>query len=104
MKTVGDILKQAREDKHITLEQASEITKIRLAYLKALEEGDYDKLPSEVYVRGFLRNYAEFLELPVEDVFAFFRRDYKRQSEVPSYPTQTTNVKRSRLTLSPLFC
>jgi cytoskeletal protein RodZ len=67
---VGDGLRQAREAKGLTLEQVEEITKIRCRYLQALEEEEYDQLPGEVFVRGFLRNYAQALDLDPDEVLA----------------------------------
>ena len=63
MQSIGQTLKQAREDQRITLDKASEVTRIRVAYLQALEADDHSVLPSPVQARGFLRNYAEYLGL-----------------------------------------
>lgn len=60
---IGKILRDAREARGLTLEQVEEETKIRRKYLEALEKEAFDVLPGRVYVRGFLRNYARFLEL-----------------------------------------
>jgi len=68
MGEVGDRLRRAREAKGLTLDQMEEITKIRRRYLQALEDEDYGQLPGEVFVRGFLRNYALALELDAEEI------------------------------------
>jgi len=63
---MGDLaarLRQARETKGITLEQAEEVTHIRRSLLFALEEGRYQDLPGDVYGRGLVRNYARYLGL-----------------------------------------
>ena len=60
---MGSTLKAEREKKGLTIKDIEQETSIRAAYLEALEEGRYDVLPSEVYVKGFIRNYAEFLQL-----------------------------------------
>ncbi len=59
--TLGEKLKKLRGDKRISLGEASKFTKIQAVYLEHLEEGAYDFLPADVYVRGFLRSYADFL-------------------------------------------
>lgn len=59
--TLGEKLKRLRSEKRISLGEASRYTKIQVAYLEYLEEGSYDRLPADVYVRGFLRSYADFL-------------------------------------------
>ncbi|HQN43530.1 MAG TPA: DUF4115 domain-containing protein [Anaerolineaceae bacterium] len=64
--TIGAQLKQAREARGLTLEQAAHATRLRLHYLRALEEDQRDVLPSDVQGRGFLRLYADFLGLPVQ--------------------------------------
>jgi cytoskeleton protein RodZ len=64
--SVGNQLKQARQARGWSLEQASHITRIRVHYLEALEGEDRTVLPSPVQGRGFLRLYAGHLGLPVE--------------------------------------
>lgn len=59
--TLGEKLKHLREDRRITILEASRGTKIQVRYLEFLEAGDYDSLPADVYVRGFLRSYGDFL-------------------------------------------
>jgi cytoskeletal protein RodZ len=63
MDEIGHILREARENKGLTLEQAQEETRIISRFLNALEQGDYGSLPTPVHVRGFLRNYARYLGL-----------------------------------------
>ncbi len=64
----GVRLRAAREAKGLTLDDAAKTTRIAKVYLKALEDDDYAKLPSEAYTRGFLRSYAAFLGLPYGEV------------------------------------
>jgi cytoskeletal protein RodZ len=66
--SIGAQLKQIRESRGISLETIALKTHISLAYLRALEEGDVDSLPSTVQLRGFLRLYANELGLHLEDV------------------------------------
>ena len=63
MDEIGHILREARENKGLTLEDAQANTRINVRYLTALETGQYSKLPTPVHARGFLRNYARFLGL-----------------------------------------
>jgi cytoskeleton protein RodZ len=65
MTTIGQRLKEAREDKRLTIEKVFEATRIRVQYLQALEADDLSFMPSPVQARGYLRNYAEFLGLDV---------------------------------------
>lgn len=63
MDEIGHILREARENKGLTLEEVQAQTRINARYLAALESGQYSALPTPVHVRGFLRNYARFLGL-----------------------------------------
>jgi len=58
---LGQQLHTARERKEIAITEASSTLRISKAYLEGLENGDWSKLPEEVYVIGFLRQYATFL-------------------------------------------
>ena len=60
---IGNTLREARLRRTLDFRQVETFTKIRSRYLRALEEEDFDSLPAETYVRGFLRGYAEFLGL-----------------------------------------
>jgi hypothetical protein len=68
---LGEILRQAREDIHLSLEEVERETRIRAKFLAALESGDLRALPSDAHAKGFLRNYAQFLGL---DAQAMLRR------------------------------
>ena len=72
MKELGAFLRQTREEKQVTLEELAEKTKIRKAYLEAIEGGDHDVLPDEVYVRGFLRIYAKVLGIDPDEVIRMY--------------------------------
>ena len=60
---LGEWLRHRREELDISLEQADADTRIRARYLEALEAEDLEALPNTVVARGFLRNYASYLEL-----------------------------------------
>ncbi|MDR3559407.1 MAG: DUF4115 domain-containing protein [Candidatus Pacebacteria bacterium] len=59
--TLGEKLKRLRSDRRATLLEVSRMTKIQVKYLEYLEDGQYHRLPADVYVKGFLRSYADFL-------------------------------------------
>lgn len=60
---IGRLLRETREQKHLTLEDIQANTKIRHKYLAALEAGDESAFPATVYLKGFLRTYANELGL-----------------------------------------
>jgi len=68
MVEIGQLLRQTREAKELSLADAEEQTRIRQRYLSALESGDWDDLPNPVAARGFLRTYATFLGLDAEEL------------------------------------
>ena len=63
LNSVGSILKEARVKKGLSLIDAEKATTIRCAYLDALEQDEYYKLPEEVFIKGMIRNYGNFLGL-----------------------------------------
>ncbi len=62
-KTIGELLRAAREEKKLTVEQVNKETRISVQTIRSLERDDFGAFPSETYLKGFLRNYAEFLGL-----------------------------------------
>jgi transcriptional regulator with XRE-family HTH domain len=72
--TAGSILRSARERKGLSLEDAARVTRIAKGYLAALEENNYAKLPSDVYAKGFLRAYAQFLGIDEQQVMCLYQQ------------------------------
>ncbi len=81
MKTVGQIISQARHKRSLSLEQLSSLTKIDSKYIEALEKDDYQSLPSETFAKGFIRNLCQRLDLNPNELVAIFRRDYKNPEQ-----------------------
>jgi hypothetical protein len=72
---LGSFLKDAREEKGLSLDDVQELTKIKVAYLKAIEEGKYDELPGLFYVKAFVKTYCEALGLPAHEVMDIYQSD-----------------------------
>ena len=100
MARFGETLRAQREKKGITLEQAASDTRIREKFLKALEDSDYQTLPGAVYTKGFLRNYAEYLELPTEDLVVQFHQE-RDQPDVPRSFKPMNPIMRRSLIFTP---
>lgn len=83
MKTVGQILKEERIKKGLSLEMVEKETKIRKKFLEAIENNNLDIAPGEVYAQGFVKKYAEFLDLESNRVMAIFRRQTQEKKELP---------------------
>lgn len=101
MKTVGAMLQEAREKKGLTPAKVESAIKIRERFIIAIEHDEFSVLPSLSYAKGFVRNYAEFLGLPIEETMAFFRRqttETPRSSLLPLGVTDPLNTPFFRLT------
>jgi flagellar biosynthesis protein FlhG len=70
----GELLRQAREARGIDLREIAEHTKIGMTYLDAIENETFGKLPAEVYVRGFLTEYAKMVGLDSSQVVDSYLR------------------------------
>jgi len=84
--TVGERLKKKREEMKIPIESASERLKIKLDYLENLENNNYDKLPPDVYIKGFVRNYAELVGLDPDKMIALYNREKAIRSKMEKKP------------------
>ena len=60
---IGHLLERARRRKGVSLEEAERATLIRKDYLQRLESDDHSAMPEPIYVRGFVKAYANFLGL-----------------------------------------
>ncbi len=60
---LGDKLREAREKQNLTYKDIEKGTSIRALYIEYIENGNYDELPGDVYTKGFIRSYANFLKL-----------------------------------------
>ncbi len=101
MKKVGQILKSARLEKGFQLEEVSEELKIQKEFLQALEESNYNLFDSTVHIKGFLRNYADFLDLIPEELLAFWRREFDEQDfkkDKKNLPKKPLKQKRKIIT------
>ena len=86
MGDLGQLLQEARRQKGVSLEQVEEVTRIRQKFLKALEEENFRALPTETYVKGFLRNYALYLGLDPKEVIALYEGRGVEDKAAPPQP------------------
>ena len=95
MARLGDALRLQREQMGVTMEQAAEDTRIRVKFLQAIESGDYQSLPGTVYTKGFLRNYAQYLDLDPEEMVALYTGERGGADPARSFAPMKPLVKRS---------
>jgi cytoskeletal protein RodZ len=70
MATVGQYLRDLREQRKMSVEEVSRVTRVPMASVERMETDRFDELPGEVFVRGFLKSYARALSVPADDVLA----------------------------------
>lgn len=93
MVRVGQRLLQERSKRQLSLDDIAEATKIKPRFLAAIERGEYEKLPSPAYAKGFVRNYAAYLGLPRTEVTALFRREFDERRAYQVLPNSLTKTK-----------
>lgn len=94
--TLGEYLKKLRSDGRVTLHEISRETKIPVKYLEMIEEGNYESLPPDVYVKGFLRSYAEFWGVESKKLISLYarERDIKMNLSRSKKPVPSSQNKR----------
>lgn len=80
MKSIGEHLKTAREEKGFSFDQVVHDTNISREYIHALESDSFDLFPAEAYLIGFLRNYSEYLGLDPAKMVGIYK-NYKISEE-----------------------
>ncbi|KPJ50246.1 MAG: hypothetical protein AMJ41_01670 [candidate division Zixibacteria bacterium DG_27] len=88
MESLGQYLKKLREERGFTLEDVAEETKLQERYLRALEQDHFEALPAEVYVKPFLKIYAQFLKIDKKEVYSRYesQRTPVQGKAVPTTP------------------
>ena len=83
MQQVGDILRSEREKKGLTVKDIESATSIRALYIQAIEDGEFKVIPGEVYLKGFIRNYANYLGLNGQEMVDLYRQGQAPASVAP---------------------
>jgi cytoskeletal protein RodZ len=100
-KIIGDLFKTKRQDMNLSLKEIENATSIRILYLKAIEEGSIDKLLSQVYTIGFIKQYASFLGLDGEKILkdnpkAFLNNSEKQEFDFGIGTLEVRNTHNSK--------
>jgi cytoskeleton protein RodZ len=100
MESIGEFFKQVRETKGLTIDEVASKTRIRTDFVKALEDGNFAKLPDQVFARGFVRSYARSLGLDEEDAIHRFAQSagayYDKQVERERLKIRQAEEERKR--------
>src|SRR3989338_4192274 len=81
MSSIGNELKEARSKKTLSLDDVYSRIKIHPRVLNLLEEGRFEKLPSPLFVKSFLKTYSEFLELDPEKMIRAYETEGQKNPE-----------------------
>jgi cytoskeletal protein RodZ len=104
---IGETLHQRRELLSLSMADVERQTHVRSHYLKAIEAGEFNKLPSPVQAKGMLANYAEFLNLDSDALLLEFARGLQQQRLERQQPGQKSKkaqeISRTRLRLKNFF-
>ncbi len=93
MDTIGNMLYTERRKKGLEIVDAEQATGIRGVYLQALEQGKYEVLPGEVYVKGFIRNYGNYLELDGAHLVQLYSNSLTTGAPTPAAPPASHKTK-----------
>jgi cytoskeletal protein RodZ len=100
MESIGEFFKQVREAKGLTIDEVASKTRIRTDFVKALEDGNFAKLPDQVFARGFVRSYARSLGLDEDDAIHRFAQSagayYDKQTERERLKVKQAEEERKR--------
>ncbi len=100
--TPGTLLRQAREDAGISTLVMADRLRITQSKLSALEQDQYEKMASETFVRGYLRNYAKLVDLDSAEVIACYERYRGQLRKTTEHVTHAPKVERPQKKRRPL--
>ena len=72
---IGDLLRAERERQGLSVKDIEKATSIRALYIDAIEKGEHKTLPGDAYAKGFVRNYARYLQLDADDIVNKFSEE-----------------------------
>jgi len=87
MPSVAEQLRQAREQRNLSVHQVAEATKIKTDHVRALESGQYEVFAAPVYIRGFVRAYATLLCLDVPQLMGELDGELSQSAQFRELPS-----------------
>jgi len=99
---VGELLKSKRTQHEFSLDSVAKSLNLRKVYLTALENGDWEKMPGEVYAIGFLRQYAAYLHLDLNDTIEKLKSGQYQLTKPLTFPDPPVAPKKSWMIIAAL--
>lgn len=96
MESLGHYLRSERELRQLSLEEIAQTTRIPLRMLQHIESDQLDRLPGEVFTRGFLKSYARSVGLSADEVLARYGERQSRPEVAPAPITAITPPEKGR--------
>jgi len=79
MATIGEQFKAAREKKGVTPSQAAAATRMKVQHIESMERSDFSRMAAPAYAKGFIRLYAEYLNIPADPLIALYLEQHADQ-------------------------
>ncbi len=104
--TLGEKLRQAREERGISLSEVAEQTRISPHYLESIENDDYRPLPGGIFNKGFIKSYAKYVELDEQEAIQDYTRaimasEKRDESELKVYKPEVLTDDRAGASIIP---
>jgi cytoskeleton protein RodZ len=105
--TLGEKLRQAREERGISISEVAEQTRISPLYIEAIENDDYSPLPGGIFNKGFVKSFAKFVGVDEEEALQDYSRQLAQQNQgqpeidQKTYRPEVLTDDRSRSSLLP---
>ncbi|HVQ36645.1 MAG TPA: helix-turn-helix transcriptional regulator [Pyrinomonadaceae bacterium] len=105
--TIGEQLRQAREERDVPLREVSDQTRISIHYLEAIEANEFNRLPGGIFNRSFVKAYARYVGMDekkaIEDYTLFMRSQGDLGDDVASTPYHSKVYTDTPATRSPIL-
>ena len=101
MITAGEVLKKKREALGRSVELVSQETKMQKRFITYIEDNDFSKFDSEVFLTGFIKIYSQYLGLDIDKVLALYRRSKPQKKSNKGKPGELNWAKYKKFILTP---
>ena len=94
----GSYLKHERELRGVPLEEIAAVTKVHIRFLEALENSEFDQLPGEVFIKGYIRSYARVIGLDSEEMVTAYEENFGkvRKQELENAHLASEKIKKEK--------